>query len=210
MPMMDGLAATAAIREREKITGGHIPIIAMTANAMEGDREVCLDAGMDDYVAKPVRSRDLFEALERYAPAGRPAGDAKPSAGSQPAEAAQPKREVSPASEVFDRAEFARETADPDLMRSLVDIFGEDYPGLLEAIESALAAGDAEALHKAAHGLKGMIGNYQARGPLAAVAALDARARKGDLAREHLSGVRKATEQLHRAPQDFRNEIEGD
>jgi signal transduction histidine kinase/DNA-binding response OmpR family regulator len=64
MPEMDGLAATAAIRERESGTGAHTPILAMTAHAMKGDRERCLAAGMDGYIAKPVKSADLFEAIE--------------------------------------------------------------------------------------------------------------------------------------------------
>jgi len=64
MPNMDGFQATAAIREREKQTGGHIPIIAMTAHAMRGDRERCLAAGMDGYVSKPLRSDDFYAAVE--------------------------------------------------------------------------------------------------------------------------------------------------
>jgi len=64
MPEMDGFEATAAIREKERTTGGHMPIIAMTALTMKGDRERCLAAGMDDYVLKPIQAKELFSALE--------------------------------------------------------------------------------------------------------------------------------------------------
>jgi CheY-like chemotaxis protein len=71
MPVLDGLSATRTLREREKAEGGRrIPVIAMTANAMESDRQACLDAGMDDYVSKPFRSEQLHAALARWLPAG--------------------------------------------------------------------------------------------------------------------------------------------
>ena len=65
MPEMDGYQTTAAIREREKSNGRHLPIIALTGFSMSGDRERCLQAGMDAYLCKPVRSKELFEALEQ-------------------------------------------------------------------------------------------------------------------------------------------------
>jgi CheY-like chemotaxis protein len=68
MPEMNGYEATAAIRERERTLGGHIPIIAMTANAMKGDRERCLEAGLDGYISKPIKTKELFAAIEQMAP----------------------------------------------------------------------------------------------------------------------------------------------
>jgi CheY-like chemotaxis protein len=64
MPGMDGFEATAAIRSREKLTGGHIPIIAMTAHALKGDQERCISAGMDGYVSKPIRTNELISKIE--------------------------------------------------------------------------------------------------------------------------------------------------
>ena len=64
MPGMDGFEATAEIRAKEKLTGGHVPIIAMTAHALKGDQERCLSAGMDGYVSKPIRTSELFSAIE--------------------------------------------------------------------------------------------------------------------------------------------------
>ncbi len=72
MPEMDGLEATAAIRAREKINGGHVPIVAMTANAMVGDRERCLDAGMDGYVSKPLQIKELFATIDSFVVASSP------------------------------------------------------------------------------------------------------------------------------------------
>jgi signal transduction histidine kinase/DNA-binding response OmpR family regulator len=71
MPEMDGLEATASIRESEKSTGDHIPIVAMTAHAMQGDRERCLNAGMDDYISKPIRKKELLRILEKFGQSDR-------------------------------------------------------------------------------------------------------------------------------------------
>ncbi len=85
MPEMDGLAATAAIRESEKGTNRHIPIVAMTAHAMKGDREMCLAAGMDAYVAKPIRAQELFAIIETLTSAPSNAGKDTKSAASNEA-----------------------------------------------------------------------------------------------------------------------------
>jgi len=73
MPIMDGLTATAHIRTREHTTGVHVPIVAVTAHALDEDRKRCLAAGMDDYLPKPIRSSDLFATITRFAPTTSPA-----------------------------------------------------------------------------------------------------------------------------------------
>jgi CheY-like chemotaxis protein len=76
MPEMDGFETTARIRQQEQQTGAHIPIIAMTAHAMEGDRERCMESGMDDYVSKPIQRDKLFKLLMNLAPPGKTVGGA--------------------------------------------------------------------------------------------------------------------------------------
>ncbi|MDD5629175.1 MAG: response regulator, partial [Elusimicrobia bacterium] len=136
MPEMDGFQATAEIRRREG-SGKRTPVIAMTANALEGDREKCLAAGMDDYVAKPVRMPELCAVLARWdAPV-----DAAVLAGH---------RELGGAD-------------NPGFLGELVDIFLKDAPKHLEALQGSVAAGDSQRLAKAAHALKGASGNMGAR-----------------------------------------------
>ena len=171
MPLMNGYEATQAIRELEEKNGGHVPIIAMTANAMEGDREKCLDSGMDDYISKPVRSEQLFDILESYASgdqAGKPAQEAL---GEEPAHR----------SGAFDGDDFRSAIQDVGVLSELVEIFHQDTPKMLAEIESNLEAGDAEALHRASHALKGQVGNYSAAAALAAATKFDDAARTGDL-----------------------------
>ncbi len=206
MPEMDGYEATGAIRENEKKTGAHIPIIAMTANAMKGDRESCIEAGMDDYVAKPVRSQELFTTLEKYA-AKPPSGEG-PAAAPRATSAADSGEELPPG-DVFNPAEFEKQSGDSDFMRELIAIFDEESGEILARIESASEKGDAEALHAAAHALKGMIGNYGARQAFDKAKQLDSLAREGDLtrARAELPRLRESIARLRQALREFRETL---
>ena len=143
MPLMDGLQATRAIREAEHATGDHLPIVAMTADALAGARERHLAAGMDDYVPKPVRPGELFEAVERWALPG-------------PAPAAAPPLDAVALIDAFE--------GDRELAHVVAVTFLEEYPGILDAIGAAIDAGDAGALRQHAHRLKGAIGHVSARG----------------------------------------------
>jgi CheY-like chemotaxis protein len=159
MPVMGGLEATAAIREREQQTGEHLRIVAMTAFAMNGDRERCLAAGMDGYLSKPLDPRMLFEVVEHASapPAQEAAPAAAPSQGS-----------------VFDEAELrARVSGDEQLLSDVVRIFLEDCPARLAAITAAVERRDGEAIQLAAHALKGAAGNLAAKGLFEAARVLE-------------------------------------
>jgi len=184
MPDMGGFEATTLIRQREQATGGHVPIIAMTAHAMKGDRERCLAAGMDDYVSKPVRAQDLFGAVARVA-------------GSAPAPAADGAVGGS-----LDEAELLdRVGGDRALLRELVGIFLDVSPGSLAELREAIDRGDAAALYRQAHTFKGMVGHFGAAEALEAARRLESLGRDGDLsgAGEVFATLERAVERLRPA-----------
>jgi CheY-like chemotaxis protein len=178
MPVMDGLEATREIRRREDGTGQHIPIIAMTAHAMPGDEDRCIAAGMDHYVAKPVKPDVLQAALARW---------------SRPAERRAPATAGVAAAAVFDPDRLDELAgSDTNFRREILSDFLTLAPDLLARIDSALAAGDARDVEKASHSLKGSSRTLGAGGlgaiceeleGLGRAGALDAA--RGALARAH-------------------------
>jgi PAS domain S-box-containing protein len=191
MPEMGGLAAAQAIREREDSTAignGRLPIVALTAHAMQGDRERCLEAGMDGYLAKPIDVDELIATVERFAGAV-PHGSSEPVA--------------SPASEtVFDeRAALAYSGGDRRLLREVVKLFRSDYPASLRRIDRAVRRRDAEALRLAAHALKGAIATVGGTAGRRAAAELEqsARASSFEDAGRASAALRRELERLEEA-----------
>jgi signal transduction histidine kinase/DNA-binding response OmpR family regulator len=159
MPHMGGFEATAEIRRREIESGGHIRIVAMTAHAMTGDRERCLTAGMDEYVAKPIDPVALYASVERDDVAHAAARAAEASA-----TAAAP----------IDRDRLMRRLGgDLRLFADVTRLFLEDCPVRLAAIGAAVDRGDAEQIRATAHALKGAAGNISATKLFDATAALE-------------------------------------
>lgn len=157
MPEMDGFAATAAIRERERASGAHLPVIAMTAHAMKGDRENCLAAGMDGYVSKPLRPDELFTALEGLAsPAGGGAGGGPP-----------------PAATLDKAAALKRAGGDEELLKELAGLCLDECPRLLAEIRGAVARQDGAKLRLSAHALKGSVATLGAGEAAAAALRLE-------------------------------------
>ncbi|MCB1279274.1 response regulator [Prosthecobacter sp.] len=148
MPEMDGFQATAAIRAYEKSAGGHLPIIAMTAHALKGDRERCLAAGMDGYVSKPIQPADLWSAVEELLPSV--ASSKQPSA--TPAMATLHPEDAA----IRDHA-LKSASNNPDFLRQLIKVFIAESETLMSGIHAAVADGDAKALHGHAHSLKGAL-----------------------------------------------------
>ncbi len=146
MPVMGGFEATAALRERERGSGRHLPVVATTAHAMKGDREQCEAAGMDAYVSKPIQPRELFRVLAGLFPA-RPDGRPGPVEDSASVRAGTRARDADLA--------LANAGGDPGLERELAGLFLEEAPRLLDQLSTAVAARDGAVAVRLAHSLKG-------------------------------------------------------
>ncbi|MEW6110997.1 MAG: PAS domain S-box protein [Thermodesulfobacteriota bacterium] len=167
MPEMDGLQSTKVIRERERTTGKHIPIIAMTAHAMKGDRERCLEAGMDGYVSKPVNQAELFETLEDI---GMKAPVTVP-----PLESA-----VEPSGVIDRKAVCEQVGGDEELLREIARIFLQESSLLCSRTREAIMLRDASALERSAHAIKGSVANFSTRGAVQTASSLEASGRDRD------------------------------
>jgi PAS domain S-box-containing protein len=161
MPVMDGLEATRRIRSPQSAVRNHlVPIVAMTAHAMQGDRERCLEAGMHDYVSKPVSARALATVLARWLP----------------------QKNESPAAVVFDRAGMLeRLLNDEDLVREVIATFLDDTPRQIEALQRYLDAWDAAGVERQAHTLKGASSNVGGETLRALAVEMENAGKAGDL-----------------------------
>ena len=182
MPVMGGIEATQAIRAREArrswaMAGGWkpVPIVAMTAHAMEGDRQRCLEAGMDDYVTKPIKPKELFAAIDRVCSSGENEGD-------------DPEMSLlEDAQKLGERSDLNLEQTlelldgDADALKQLVDIFFADLGAKLQALKAAASDGDCATLMSVAHTFKGSVGVFNAGPSLEAAAAVEHAARDNNI-----------------------------
>jgi len=165
MPIMGGFEAVARIREGEKVTGEHLPIVALTAGAMNGDRERCLESGMDGYVAKPIQEEELFAAIAAVVSNSMGPG----------------REEKSTSAETLER--------DMAFRRELAGMFLEDCPNSMSEIRVAMAGRDGPALKLAAHTLKGSAGAFQDKEAVAAASRMEMVGRDGDWEHAEATGL---------------------
>ena len=166
MPEMGGLEATALIRDHERTAGGHVPIVALTARAMAGDREQCLAAGMDAYVPKPLRAEDLFAAIDSVVAQQR-----GPSAAAT--QVPPDKVDRDPLLEGFGgRA---------DLLKHVVEVFLEDAPATLARLKQAIQANNGTEVAAIAHSLKGSVGLFSQGQAFEGIRRLEHVGKGGDL-----------------------------
>jgi len=185
MPAMDGFEATVAIREREQTAGGHLPIIAMTAHAMKGDRERCLAAGMDGYLSKPFRPHELFRAVEQFEAAGDGGGGgwgpSPTGTDTQSAKAPDARGKLDPSQPVFDKIEaLHRVGGSVDIFKELAELFNHECPKQMDRIEQAYREGDLPGMARAAHALKSSVAIFAAKAAHDAVLRLEFMGRDGD------------------------------
>jgi PAS domain S-box-containing protein len=158
MPDMDGISATRAIRKGPlEIVNPKVPIIAMTAHALKGDREKCIEAGMDDYLSKPIQIRELTAILEKWLSREEQAGT---SLEQKPAAPAQAEEDTPLSHPVFDREGLLlRLGGDEDILNRVLDVFVKDAAKIITSLQEALPGGDQVLIHRLAHTLKGASGN---------------------------------------------------
>ena len=195
MPEMSGIEVTAAIRRKEKDTGGHIPIIATTASAMKEDRERCLDAGMDAYISKPIERDVLFETIDMLTGYSK---EAKPD-----------EAETRTFDPVFDvSAVLDSLDGDSELLREVAGIFLVQSTKHMEKIRGAISDQDPKVLERAAHALKGSAANLLAQGVVEAASKLEEIGRAGSVAgsKEALAPLEEELRKLEMALGEFEKE----
>jgi CheY-like chemotaxis protein/HPt (histidine-containing phosphotransfer) domain-containing protein len=193
MPELDGLEATRAIRDHEKRTSGHIPIVAMTAHAMKGDRERCLEAGMDNYVAKPVQASELLRVIESIA-------------ASKVAESQPSKKNDFGEGRVFDlQAAMNRIDGDEDFLVEVIRLFVAEVPSHIQDIRSAVEERNAKRLECAAHSLKGSASSLGGLATAAAALKLEGMGKTSDFseAGDGLAELQRELDRLTAAISEF-------
>lgn len=202
MPVMDGYEATRRIRALEKPGGKRIPVVAMTAYAMSGDRERCIQAGMDDYLAKPISIEALSAALASWLPHREGPGGTDESPRRSEPPAPREEAETCSKSAVWRKDELLnRLLGDEEMTREILEAFLEDIPREMDSLAAAVAVGNTPTVELLAHTIKGAAGNVGSEGLRSAAFEMESAAKKGDLSgtQSLLKSIRQEFEHLKAA-----------
>jgi HPt (histidine-containing phosphotransfer) domain-containing protein len=216
---MDGFSATTELRRIERDEErARLPIIALTANAVQGYRRRCEVAGMDDYLGKPHTQDELRAVLERWVPRSIVPVEASPTASAEtrrvavaeerPGPAGRPGSGASAAGDVLDgrileQIRQLQRPGEPDLLRRVIDTFLDNADGMIETLRDEIAARDAEGVRRAAHALKSSAANVGAARLSAVFKEIEARGRVGDL-----GGIEELAARLETAYPETRGALE--
>jgi len=183
MPLLDGLEATEQIRRKEKASGMHVPIVAMTAHAMKGDRERCLAAGMDDYLSKPIRADEMYGIIDALVAESQlseqPVKSSPEKTADHPQQTNSQRAEVEP--DIDWKAALSAVGGDRELLADLIKVFLDECPKMLADIRSSAQAGDLEKLRRAAHTLKGSMGYFGAAAAFSRAQEMERLAKSNEL-----------------------------
>ncbi|MDH5682287.1 MAG: response regulator, partial [Spirochaetota bacterium] len=197
MPVLNGLEATIRIRKKESNTGKHIPIVALTAYAMKGDREACLKAGMDDYLSKPIKAKELFNIIENISDTIQ---DTTPI----------PVEQTDHQDTVVDLDKSLTRLADDQtLLMDVIEMFLESCSEQINSLENAIVNGEAGEVEHIAHTFKGAVSNLEAISSVKHALNLETMGREGDLSRaaEEFTLLKIELNKLIRYLKDYQNKV---
>ncbi|MDH5680368.1 MAG: response regulator [Spirochaetota bacterium] len=196
MPELNGIETTIKIRDEEKISGKHIPIIALTAYAMKGDREDCLNAGMDDYLSKPIKAKELFDAIENITQIIHHKNITK-------APSTKDQDIILDLDKSLDRL-----GDDQSLLLEVIDMFLDSCQIQMGALEKAIQQGEPREVEHIAHTFKGAVSNFEAKSSIKHALKLELMGREGDitLAKQEFALLQQEVAKVVTSLEDYRNQ----
>ncbi len=206
MPYMNGYEATRRIREKEKNTNQHVPIIALTARAIKGDREKCYAAGMDDYLPKPIRTRDLYESISRLFSVSSVNGDGEKVDQPESDDGRSDQQKIP-----FDRdALLGLVDGEWTMLEEMLKVFLEQAPGYINDIRNAVDSDDSALVRQKSHALKGVLATLQATPSFEIARRLEEMGESGNIDKAHdlLPKLEKMLNHLIEALQHLMEEAE--
>ncbi len=203
MPVMDGFEATLIIREKEKSSGKHLPIMAMTAHALKGDREKCLEAGMDGYISKPVKPSELMDIIQQIISGKDVPKDKIKPVDQSSSKSFSPDLQIGPALQIDLNSVLESFSGDMGWFKEIFELFLEEYLADIQTIRGAILNNDSKGLQKAAHSFKSAVSLFKVSDMIELVIKLEQMGKE-----EKLQGAKQAIDQLELLIAKFIEDVE--